>query len=330
MGNYMKAYTIAFESTDRQNVASRPIVPFFKKIEAILKKNPENVIRRINGKVMRIHAYEWNHMNEDFLVVPVGKFKEKNKPYGSDPQTQRLIDIPQDMFDVNSIAYHARYKIALVSSNLSGPTDSDLEDYFNSYLPADSVYKIRFTPIVRNIALDQIRNAHEARSITISLNVGRPMNDFLVEQTQIDRSVQGHLKALMELSRDTLDSNTFTLTLGLGKKRKATLDVSALLELLESINLDANCIKEITVNYRTGPGEKIDVAKLKENNAVLKVFFPIAGTQLGAEYILNNMDEVLRNDRPKYYTQIEEHFAGAVSIGDDYEINTTWEEQPVV
>ena len=70
--------------------------------------------------------------------------------------------------------------------------------------------------------------------------------------------------------------------------------------------------------------------KLKENNAVLKVFFSIAGTQLGAEYILNNMDEVLRNDRPKYSTQIEEHFAGAVSIGYDYEINTTWEEQSVV
>lgn len=333
MGNFMKAYTIAFESADGQRVTTRQIVPFFKKIETILSENPENVIRRINGKLMRVHAYEWNHMNEDFLVIPVGKLKEKNKPYGSDPKTQRLIDIPQDMYDVNSIAYHSRYKIALISSNSSGPNDSDLENYFNSYLPTDSPYKIRLTPIVRNIALDQIRNAHEARSITISLNIGRPMNDFLIDQVQVDQNIQGHLKhlkALMEFSKNTLDSNTFTLNLGLGKKRNASLDVNALLELLDSINLDASCIKEIIVNYRTGPGEKIDIAKLKENNAVLKIFFPIADTQLGAEYILNNMDDILRDERKRYYEQVECHFANSVSIGEDYEINTIWDERPVV
>lgn len=324
MGNYMKAYTIAFESSDGKQVTTRPIVPFFKKIEELLNKTPESVIRRINEKVMRIHAYEWNRMNDDFFVVPVGKLKEKNKPYGSDPQTQRLINFPQDMFDVTSLAYHARYKIALVSSNPAGPTDGDLEDYFNSFLSADELYRIRLTPIVRNIALHQIRNAQEARSITIALNLGRPMNDFLIDQAQsTGQNVQSCLKSLMELSKTTLDSNSFTLTLGLGKKRKATLDVSALLSLLDSINLDANCIKEITVNYRSGPGEKIDVAKLKENNAVLKIFFPISSSELGTEYILNNMDEILRNDRSKYYSQVETYFSEAVAIGEDYEIIAT-------
>ena len=329
MGNYMKAYTIAFEATNSCDVTNRSIVTFFKRIECLLTDSPEQVIRRINGKVMRIHAYEWNPMNEDFLVVPVGKLKEKNKPYGSDPETQRLVDIPQDMFDVNSIAYHARYNIALVSTNLSGPNDNDLEDYFNSFLAADSTYKIRLKPIMRNIALEQIRNAQEARSITISLNIGRPMNDFLVEQVQEDRSVQGHLKALMEASRSALDSNTFTLTLGLGKKRNATLDIGGLLDLLDSINLDAYCIKEITVNYRNSPDEKLDIAKLKENNAALKIYFPITGTQLGAEYILNNMDEILHDERHKYYSQVEDHFRNALTIGEDYEINSAWDEGPV-
>ena len=101
MGNYMKAYTIAFETNNRGQVASRAIVPFFKRIEKILNETPENVIRRINDKIMRVHAYEWNHMNEDYLVVPIGRLKEKNKPFGIDPETQRLIDIPQEMFDVN-------------------------------------------------------------------------------------------------------------------------------------------------------------------------------------------------------------------------------------
>ena len=94
--------------------------------------------------------------------------------------------------------------------------------------------------------------------------------------------------------------------------------------------MDANCIDEIAVNYRNKPDEKIDIAKLKDSTAVLKIFFPIKGTQLGTEYILNNMDEILRNERQKYYSQVKEHFLNATDIGDDYEINKVWEEMPVV
>lgn len=330
VGNFMKAYTIAFETDNGEQVASRAIVPFFKRIEKVLEKTPLNVIRRINGKIMRVHAYEWNHMNEDYVVVPVGKLKDKNKPYGSDPKTQKLVDIPQDMFDVNSIAYHKRYRVALLSSNLAGPNDNDIEDYLNSFLPSNTKYKIRLRPIMRNIALEKIRNAQEARSITISLNLGRPLNDFLGKQVHEKNSARVHLKALMDFSKTTLESNTFTLTLGLGKKKKATLDIGALIDLLESINLDADCINEITVNYRNGPQEKIDIAKLKNSTAALKIFFPIQGSQLGMEYILHNMDDMLRRERSKYYSQVEEYFENAVEIGEDYEIKKIWEERPVV
>ena len=91
-----------------------------------------------------------------------------------------------------------------------------------------------------------------------------------------------------------------------------------------------NCIDEIAVNYRNGPDEKIDVAKLKDSTAVLKVYFPIQGTQLGTEYILNNMDEILRNERQKYYPQIEEFFLSVIEIGEDYEIDKIWNDRPVV
>ena len=211
---------------------------------------------------------QWNYMNDDYFVVPVGKLKEKNKPFGSDPTTQKLIDIPQEMFDVNSIAYHQRYRVLLLSSNSAGPNDNDIEDYLNSYLPADAKYKVRLRPIMRSIEIEKIRNAQEARSVTISLNLGRPLNDFLGGQVHKEKSVQGCIKDLMELSKTTLDSNTFSLTLGLGRKRNATLDIGALVDLLDSINLNADCIHEISVNYRNGPDQKIDIAKLKVNQKV--------------------------------------------------------------
>lgn len=330
MGNFMKAYTVAFESNNGEQISTRDIVSFLEKIESILSRTPENVIRRINGKIMRVHAFEWSQMHHDYLVVPLGKLKEKNKPYGSDPNTQRLVDIPQEMFDVNSFAYHKRYNVALVSTNQDGPYDNDIEDYFNSYLPANDEFKIRLVPIMRNISLEKIRNAQEARSITISLNVGRPLNDFLTDQEHENIGIQQHLKALMDYSKGTLESNTFTLTLGLGRKKKASLDIGALIDLLQSINLDSNCIHEITVNYRNRPDEKIDIAKLKNSSAILKVPFPIVGTRLGSEYILNNMDEVLRNEREKYYAQVQTHFQDVVDIGEEYEIEEIWDERPVV
>ena len=330
VGNYMKAYTIAFEQGRGEVVSSRSIVSFFEKIETILLNSPENVIRRINGKVMRVHAYEWNRMNHDYLVVPIGKLKERNRPYGSDPATQRLIDIPQEMFDVNSIAYHKRYDVALISTNQYGPNENDIENYLNSYLLSDAQYKIHLTPIMRNIALEKIRNAHQAKSITIALDLGRPINDFLDNQVYQERNAYQHLRGLMEYSKNTLESNTFSLTLGLGRRRNATLDIGALVELLDSINLDANCIKEIAVNYRSGPDEKIDIAKLRNENAILRIQFPINGTQLGAEYILNNMDEILRTERPKYYQQVHDHFSVAADIGEVYEIREIWDERPIV
>ena len=75
MANFMKAYTIAFEGNDGKPVLDRDIVPFFEKIEQVLKTTPNNVIRKINGKIMRVHAYEWNRMNKDYVAIPVGKLK---------------------------------------------------------------------------------------------------------------------------------------------------------------------------------------------------------------------------------------------------------------
>lgn len=101
------------------------------------------------------------------------------------------------------------------------------------------------------------------------------------------------------------------------------------MELLDSINLDSNCIKEITVNYRNHPDEKIDIAKLRESNTILRIPFQIAGTQLGAEYILNNMDEVLRNERTKYYSQVSAYFEDSIEIGEVYELEEDFDNQPV-
>ena len=69
---------------------------------------------------------------------------------------------------------------------------------------------------------------------------------------------------------------------------------------------------------------------MKDSTTILKGVFPIKVTQLGTGYILNNMDEILRNERTKYYQQVQDYFSNSIEIGEDYEINKIWEERPVV
>lgn len=44
---------------------------------------------------------------------------------------------------------------------------------------------------------------------------------------------------------------------------------------------------------------------------------------------MNNMDEILRDERQKYYPQIEEYFSNVIDIGEDYEISEIWDDRPV-
>jgi len=329
MAGYVRAYTISFESENGLHVANRDITLFLKEIENLLSNSPSDVIRRINGKLLRVHAYKWNEMNEDYFVVPLGKLKEADKPYGNDPKTQQLVDIPQDMFDVNSLAYHATYRIALVSTNQSGPVDKDIENYFNSYLLDSEPYKLRLKPIKRNIELENIRNAKEATSIDISLNISKSLHDFVGTDVNQDMGVLQHLHALLNHSKQQIESNTFKLSLGLGKGRGKSMDLNALLTLLDAINLDADCIDEITVNYRHAKGEKIDVAKLKNSTSILTFPFFKHGNRLSAEYILDNMHQVLSAGLSKYYDQVQSHFNNIIEEGDEYVFQKDWIERPL-
>ena len=328
MANYANAYTIAFEGDDI--VYNNKIMTFLKEIEKLMNSpQKRKVVRTINGKTLRVHAYEWSTLNDDYVVIPFGKLKDTNKPYGMDETTQKLIELPNDMFDVNCFAYHSRYRIAIITTNKQGPTEYDIECYLNSYIPQNEGYRIHLKPIKRNIGIEKIRNATCARSLTINLNLGRPLNDFFFEQVNEDGSIKNFLLGLLNHSKDSLQSKTFSFTIGLGHDKNATLDIASLLELLDSINIESNCVKEILVNYKDNTSKRIDTAKLKENNVIYKVHFDLNATRLSAEYIKNNLEEVLTNERNKYYTQINDYFCNSIEL-EEYKFEENFDGAPIV
>ena len=328
MGITTKAYILSLESKDGKNVIDFDVMNFFQEIEKILNSNPQNVIRRINDKIMRVHAYEWPDLNKDFVVIPFGKLKEKNKPMANDPDTQKLVDFEQNMYDVNLLAYSKDYRVALITTNINGPRNTDIEDYLNTYLPNNCNFKITLTLLVRNIGIEKIKKAKLARNITIELDLGKSTNNFLQSQVNEEKTFLFNLNSLVQKSKDTLDSKTFKMVLGLGRKRNDSLNISAIVEILENLNLDSGCIKEITVNYKDGSDEPIDTAKLRESTEPLKIIFQSENANFNPHIIINTIEENLRNERSKYYDQVKSYFSKTKEIGDKYELIEKWPEKP--
>lgn len=319
MSNKVKLYTIAFVDRESGVVAQMSIMEYFKKIEKILAYNSINIIREVNGKIMRVHAYEWDQ-SHNMLAIPIGMLKTKNKPLLNDDKTNKLIDIPQKMYDVNTIAYHESYNVLLITSNKEGPKENHIEDYLNSFLNQNGSVKIEIKPLKRNIGLENIRGAEQARSLSISLNLTKQTNQILKTEMHEEGSIASNLKQIINTSKNTMQSKVFKLELGLGKDRKTTLNISALAEILESLNLDSECISEIKVRYRGKKEKKIDLAKLRNNELVISLDFPTQESRMGAEYILNNMNDVLTSNRMLFYKPVEEYFQNIKEMGDDYEI----------
>lgn len=106
---------------------------------------------------------------------------------------------------------------------------------------------------------------------------------------------------MVENAKQEGQSRTLSLVLGLGtSKKEATLDRDSILNLLEDINIQEDFVKEIIVNYKNGESEKVDTAKLKNSNIILSHSFGIAGSQIAPEYLLNNMDDAISNQRNKF------------------------------
>lgn len=138
MATKVKLYTISFVDRKTKHILDLSIQQFLYKIENLLKIDAEKVIREINGKIIRTHAFKKDYTNDNRLVIPFGKLKTKNLPKRSDPSTHELVDIPEDMYDVNIFAYHIYYKVLMITSNKDGASAGDIEQYLNSFLEADT------------------------------------------------------------------------------------------------------------------------------------------------------------------------------------------------
>lgn len=323
MATYVNFYTIAFENPQKEPT-SRNMMKFFRQIEELSKQDIEKIDRKINGGRYRISSYLWPDVGEQFVIIPIGKVKN-GAPYVESPDRKKLKELDQRVYDVNILAYDRTYKTMIMTNHQSAPSAKEVEDYFNSFLAPDDSIRIRISPIMHNTGIESLRNAHRVRSVVFDLNLTAGTVDLIQDQVNVDGKLSGYFRQLIHGAKNDMLGKTMKLEIGLGHDKKvATLDKNSLLDLIATLNIDSNAINEIEIRYYGGENEKIEHARIKQQELFLRHQFSLGGSKIGAEYLKQHIVEAYGEKYGKFASRIREYFATEKTVADEYEFVSQW------
>lgn len=295
MSRRVEFYTISLNRND--SITDCSVVEFFLNINEQILGDNENVqiVREIGEKLIRLFPYYYSG-NHHQIVIPFGKYKNKNKPYWLNDRNH-LEEIPADLYDINSLGFDIDYNIMLFTTNREGPSVQNVEEYLNTFIPTNAGVSVKIEPIIYNTGIEKVRHAELVRNVTLNLDLGRALNNFYTREID-ENTPRGMIDAfrhIAEVAKDEGESKTLSLTLGLGKsaKKSDTLNINSMLQFLEHINIVEDFVKEIIVHYKNGRDEKIDQAKLKESNMLLFYLCKSLESQISPECLLGNINDAV-------------------------------------
>lgn len=332
MSKKVNFYLVSMNLND--NITDYPAYEFLQTIKDTMfsGENDGNLVREIQDKTLRMFPFHYTTNGRQF-VIPFGKLKEKNKPYWINLTNNRLEEFPMRLFDINSLGIDMDYGIALYTTNKEGPTIQNVENYLNTFIPEHVGLKISFVPIQYNTGIEKVRNAKLVRNITLNLDLGRALNGFYLGELEnnTEKGLLSAFRNLAESAKDDAEGKTLSLTLGLGRggKKTDTLNLENMLSLLEHINVDAEFVREILVNYKNGDEEKIDTARLKDTNMLL--FYTCAGTsenQISPETLRENINKAIADKIVIITRSLKEYYRDVMQYSaEGLKIVTHWQDQ---
>ena len=318
MSKKIEFYTISVHNSN--GVTNYPVDIFLKSInERMLDEEKEcKVVREIGDKLIRVFPYLYS-LDGRRIVIPLGKLKDKNKPYGVTPDNQ-LEKIDRELYDINSLAYDVDYNIMVFTTNKEGPQIQSVEKYFNTFIPDNIGLSIKIEPLFYNAGIEKVRNAKMVKSVTFVLNLGQPLNRFYLEKIKDYDTTIPILQAfsnMAEAVKNDINGKTLSLTLGLGRSgnKEVTLDLDSMLYLLENININADFVTEIRVNYKDDSDEKIDLARLKQSQLMLSYFCACKDSQVSPEILLGNINDAIAAKIVVITRHIREYFDNVHQYG---------------
>lgn len=327
MSKKVEFYTVSVKQNNV--VTDYAVSDFFENLNPFFEKSKKvNIDRKIGEKYIRLFSYYYS-LNHHQMVIPFGKFKDKNKPYWL-INNEHLEEVPADLYDINSLAYDIDYNVMLFTTNKEGPSVRNVEEYLNTFIPTNTGLSLEINPIVYNAGIEKVRTAELVREITLDLDLGRALNNFYKQEIR-ENTERGLIDAFRKFAvsaKDDADGRTLSLKLGLGKyaKKYDTLNICSMLQLLEYINIGEDFVREITVHYKDGKDEKIDKARLKDSNMLLSFLCKSRESQISPKRLLENINDAIAEKVIIITRHNDEYFANRISYnGGPFEIVANWD-----
>lgn len=322
MGNYVYFYNVAI-CNEQGEITDRCVKEFLEKVEKLLEKDERKVARIIGDDAYSVFSYSRNLLDNRLLVVPVGKLKAKEKPWVRDVNDpKKLVPLPMDLYDINSVVYHDTYKIMMYTVNRSGPQIGDLVEYLNTFL--DEGYGLKIEPIIIDTGLVKLRKADKIRNITFTLDLSGNLEKLYVQRINNEKtSALAVIKSFIKFTKNDVGSNSMKFTLSVGQKGD-TLDKKAILDLLGYMDLNSEYIKEIEFNYKDSSTEKVTPGKIKKSFFKLSGTFKTAKGQLSPEYLKENAKDMFIEKRDYYSIEVDKFYKDCIQDEGEYEINEKW------
>lgn len=314
----LKLYTLAFENEidDKRYVISGGVSNFLNQLEKMIEAKVLPGANTVNDKEVKIFKYNHSsHEPNNIFTIPFGVPKEGVIYKSDEINNFEVTEVTDDLYNINLLYYNDEHQIALLTSFKEGPSAKKIEAFLNYYIPTNCNYKLKLRPIIKTTSLDDIKKFAEIRSVTISFDLGEDINSYFnsaMHKAPIFDDMISSIAGVTNNSYNTLDNQVVKLTFGLGRERNRTMNIQNVYELLNSLNINNDCVTEIEISHKSNQKSKLDKSYLKKTDIVLKSTVKygksrslIYSLMNEAPNILDERDDIIQNHTFEYFYESE-------------------------
>lgn len=277
-------------------------------------------LRRINDYPIGIFDIHLPDELSDSRVIAIGKFRQDYKPYIGHITTQKLRSIKNDVVEMVTMVASTRYQAVVIEYNQHGLRQGGIAEYLNSFLPNNKNEKwmVEFIPILSRKGIEDIKGSEQVRKIVIKLKISDIKRSILQEGTQIENKNNLITTILSNATNanDELDAEIIRLEFGAGQSQVSTMNLDAVVQVLEMLNIDSDVIDSLKVRFRDRHSNKLDTIDLKNKGGLLKdrILENEVLKNPGWQYIGNEMINSFCENQSTIYEAFKENISDQIDV----------------
>lgn len=313
MDKKVKFYTIAI--VDKHGVVTNiSIKNFLDSIEELFLGG--RIKTPINTYNKDVYMFKYVRETTEEFVIPFGTLKY-NTPYCEiEGKPQEITPTTMRLYDVNLMYYNSRENIVAITCDRVAPNNKVIAAFLSELIHSDD-YTVEIRPILYESGIEVIQNSKFVKSVTIVINLDKNLQEYYNDNIKHDGMLTKQLLELMFSSKQNMESSSFKLTLGLGRSRRDSMNKENVMSLLNSLDLQSDVVREVSLNYVDGSTQSVQIAKLKHHELELNAMLKHDGKgSLLAGDMIYAMPKAIEDNRRLINTKVRNFFHKKRQVND--------------